>query len=158
MLNNKEKRKEITEDDLWNADKTDGLKAFIAAESAKQSPEQQLRNEFLAIRYQMQDYIEQNKVKKGMRLLDFVKQYLSVLGLTQKELASGFGMKDTNLYKYLIGERKLNSDIALKLGSFSHTPPELWYSIQIKNELLELGQAKIKEYEKYDYKNLMAAH
>lgn len=89
-----------------------------------------------------------------MRVLDFVKLYLKILKISQKELANIFEMKDTNLYKYLIGDRKLNNDLVLKLSSFSHTPPEVWYYIQTKNDLNELMKErdKIKKYEKYDYR------
>lgn len=150
--------KELKESDIWNADKMDKLRDFIQAESKKQSPERKLRNEILSIKYLMEDYIEKDKVESEMRILDFVRLFLKILKITQKDLASGFEMKDTNLYKYLIGERKLNPDIVLKLSSFSHTKPELWYYIQIKNELNELRKEKdkIDEYKKYDYKKLVS--
>ncbi len=152
--------KELKESQIWNEGKMSKLREFILTESKKQSPERKLRNEFLSIKYQMQDYVERDKVEGEMRILDFVRLYLKLLKITQKELASGFEMKDTNLYKYLIGERKLNPDIVLKLSSFSRTQPELWYHIQTKNELFELRKQKekIKKYAKYDYKNIVSVH
>ena len=149
---------EIKESQVWNDDKMDKLNQFILSESKKQSPERKLRNELLSIKYLMQDYIEKDYIEREMKILDFVKLYLKLLKITQRELASVFEMKDTNLYKYLKGERKLNLDIVFKLSSFSHTQPELWYYIQTKNELYELRKEKekLKEYEKYDYKNFVA--
>jgi antitoxin HigA-1 len=38
-------------------------------------------------------------------------------------------MKDSNLNKYLSGERKLNTRVALKLIAFSHTKPEQWHKV-----------------------------
>ena len=78
--------------------------------------------------------------------------------LNQKKFASIFEMKDSNLYKYLIGERKLSPDLVLKLSSFSNTKPELWYYIEIKNELFELNREKgnLKKYEKYNYRNYLS--
>ncbi len=153
-------QEELEGSKIWNDNKMDTLREFILSESKKQSPERKLRNELLSIKYQMQDYIEKDKVEREMRIIDFVKLYLKLLKITQRELASVFEMKDTNLYKYLIGDRKLNPDIALKLSSFSHTQPELWYYIQTKNELCELRKEKekIKKYEKYDYKNFLSVH
>jgi plasmid maintenance system antidote protein VapI len=150
--------KEVKENQIWSSDKIDKVREFILSESKKQSPERKLRNEFLSIKYQMQDYIEKDKIEREMQILDFVKLYLKLLRITKKRLAQAFEMEDTNLYKYLIGERKLNADIVLKLSSFSHTKPELWYRIQIKNELYELKKEKqnLKEYEKYDYKNFVS--
>lgn len=148
---------EIKADEIWNDEKMNAINEYILKESVKQSPEQKLRNELLSIKYQMEDYIEKDKIEREMQLLDFVKLYLNLLNISQKQLASAFGMKAANFYKYLTGERKLNADLALKLGAFSHTQPELWYNIQIKNEFFELRKEKekIKEYEKYDYQNLV---
>lgn len=137
------------------------IRDYILTESKKQTPERILRNQLLSIQYQMQDYVAKEKVESEMMILDFVRLYLKLLGISQKDLASCFEMKDTNLYKYLIGERKLNADLVLKLSSFSHTRPELWYQIQIKNELDELRKQKEKlnEYKKkYDYKKLLSSH
>jgi len=152
--------KELSENQIWDPAKMNKLKEFILAESKKQSPERKLRNELLSIQYKMQDYIAKEKVEREMKLLDFVKLYLKLLKITQRDLASVFEMKDSNLYKYLIGDRKLNPDIALKLSSFSHTQPELWYYIQTKNELSELRKEKenLNKYKKYDYENLVGNH
>lgn len=153
------KDSELKPNEIWNKEKINKAKKFILSESKKQSSERILRNDVLSLKYKMQDYIQQDKIEQEMRILDFVKLYLNLLNITQKELATVFGMKDTNLYKYMIGERKLNPDLVFKLSSFSHTEPELWYHIQIKNELSELRKQKdkIKEYEKYDYKKIKVA-
>lgn len=148
--------KEVKAIDIWNDDKLSTIREYILAKSKKQSPERRLRNELLALRFKMEDYLQKDKVEKEMRILDFVKPYLKLLDMTQKDLASAFGMKDTNLYKYLTGERKLNSDIVLKLSHFSNTDPELWFRIEVKNELNELKKkVDLKKYAKYDYKNLL---
>jgi plasmid maintenance system antidote protein VapI len=146
-------------EDIWNGQKKAGLKEFILSESAKQSEERRLRNELLAIQYRMQDYIETENPANMLRLVDFVKMYLHTLNVTQKKLAELFEMKDSNLHKYLVGERKLNADLVLKLSSFSHVDPEYWFRVEVKNELIEINKekAKAKDYQKYDYRNLLAA-
>lgn len=150
-----EKSKGALENDIWNDVGFDEVRAYILRESAKQTPERILRNELLAIKYQMQDYINDDKIDKEMRVIDFVKLYLKILNITLKQLADVFEMKDSNLYKYLKGDRKLNPDIVFKLSSFSHTQPELWYYVQTKNELCELYKEKdnLNKYKKYDYEN-----
>lgn len=151
-------KKEVNAEQIWEPNKMNRLRDFILSESKKQSPERKLRNELLSIRFQIEDYIEKDKVENEMRIFDFVKLYLKSLNITQKDLAEFFEMRDSNLYKYLIGERKLNQDLVLKLSSFSHTPPEIWYYIQTKNELNELKaqEVKLRKYEKYDYRTLYA--
>lgn len=153
-----EKTREIEPEEIWARSKAKGLKEFIASESAKQTDEQKLRNELLAVKYLMQDYIESEHPSNRLRLIDFVKMYLKILNITQKTLANLFEMKDSNLHKYLVGERKLNADLVLKLSSFSHIDPEFWFRIEVKNELIEIRneQAKAKDYRKYDYRNLLS--
>jgi len=153
------KAKEIEIKDIWNDKKRDDLKEFISVHSKNQTKERLLKNKLLSIQYQLEDYIQnENEGKEILKVLDFVKMYLKVLNISKKELAAYFEMKDSNLQKYLSGERKLNAEIVLKLSAFSHTKPEQWFSIQIKNELIKLKQdhEKLKSYvEKYDYRNLI---
>lgn len=152
-------RKEIQTTHVWNKEKTNALKDFILSHSEKQSKERKLRNELLAIQYQIEDYIEDKSTDKNIRILDFVKMYLAVFDITQKKLANLFEMQDSNLHKYLTGERRLNTDVLLKLSSFSHTEPEYWLRIEIKNELFEITREKdvINAYKKYNYQNLLTA-
>ena len=66
-------------------------------------------------------------------------------------------MKESNLHKYLVGERKLNPSLVLKLSSFSHLNPEYWLRVEVKNELIEIKKerARNNDYQKYDYRNLL---
>lgn len=150
-------KKEIKTTDIWNKKKLDTVKDFILSHSAKQSKERLIKNELLAIKYRIEDYIESDTPLQKLKILDFVNAYLSALNITKKNLAKLFEMQDSNLYKYLTGERKLNTDFVLKLSAFSHINPEYWLRIEIKNELFDIKQEKkkFKNYKKYDYKNLL---
>jgi len=151
------KSKEIQPNEIWNREKASSLKDFVVARSKEQSEERKLKNALLGIQYQIEDYIANENYEDKKRLLDFVKMYLNILNVSQKKLAELFEMKDSNLYKYLTGERKLNASLVLKLSSFSNTKPEYWLRIEVKNELIEIHKekAKSKEYQKYDYRNLL---
>ena len=152
------KNKEIQFEEIWNDKKKEGVKEFISSHSAKQSKERMLTNRLLSIRYKLEDYIQNESDEEDvLKVLYFVKMYLKVLNLTKKKLATYFEMRDSNLQKYLSGERKLNAEVVLKLSAFSHTKPEHWYRVQVKNELIELKKEKQKvvNYQKYDYRNLV---
>lgn len=152
------KNKEIQIGDIWNDKKKGDLKEFISIQSAKQSKERILTNQLLSIQYKLEDYIQnESDDTEVLKILDFVKMYLKALNLTKKELATYFEMRDSNLHKYLSGERKLNAKLVLKLSTFSHTKPEQWYRVEIKNELIELKKEKanVDLYKKYDYRNLV---
>jgi antitoxin HigA-1 len=150
------KNKEIEIEEIWNDEKNNSLKDFIKSESDKQSKERKLRNAFLAIQFKVEDYITNETPTERLRILDFVKLYLKALNITQKRLAELFEMKDSNLHKYLIGERKLNTGIILKLSSFSQLSPEYWLRIEVKNDLFDISKEKERyaDYQKYDYRNL----
>ncbi len=152
------KSKEIQITEIWNEDKRNTLNDFITVHSQKQSKERKLRNELLAIQYRIEDYIKSENVSERIRVLDFVKLYLKTFNVPQKKLADFFEMRDSNLHKYLVGERKLIASIVLKLSSFSHLNPEYWLRIEVKNELIEITKEKErnKDYQKYDYRNLLA--
>jgi addiction module HigA family antidote len=149
---------ELLVNDIWNAKKKEDLKKFISTQSQKQSKERLLHNRLLSIQYKLEDYINENAVdKQELRILDFVKMYLKALNITKNSLAQHFEMEPSNLHKYLTGERRMNAELAMKLSSFSHTKPEYWFSIQVKNELIKLRQEKsnLDEYKRFDYKNLV---
>ena len=152
------KNKEIQFEEIWNDKKKAGLKEFITSHSAKQSKERMLTNRLLSIQYKLEDYIQnESDDTEVLKVLDFVKLFLKALNLTKKELATYFEMRDSNLHKYLSGERKLNAKLVLKLSTFSHTKPEQWYRVEVKNELIELKKEKanVDYYKKYDYRNLV---
>ena len=152
------KTTEIMPKDIWNDNKFEKINDFIKIHADNQSKERKIKNKLLSIQYKLEDYINKEEVQEGemLDLLDFVKMYLKVLNITKKDLAKYFEMKDSNLHKYLTGQRKLNPEIVLKISSFSHTKPEYWYRVQVKNEIAKLKKEKMKDYEKYDYKKLLA--
>ncbi len=149
---------EILPKDIWNNDKLNKINEFIIKHSDNQSKERKIRNKLLSIQYKLEDYIERDDIKENemLDILDFVKLYLKVFGITKKDLAKYFGMQDSNLHKYLTGKRKLNPEVVLKISSFSRTKPEYWYRVQVKNEIVRLKKENRKEYDKYDYEKLLS--
>ncbi|GEO24203.1 helix-turn-helix transcriptional regulator [Cyclobacterium qasimii] len=149
---------EILPKDIWNEDKLSKVDEFIKKHSDNQSKERKIKNKLLSIQYKLEDYIDKDEIKEDevLEILDFVKMYLKALDITKKDLAKYFGMKDSNLHKYLTGKRKLNSEVVLKISSFSRTKPEYWYRVQVKNEIAKLSKENTKEYDKYDYERLLS--
>lgn len=152
------KKTEILPTDIWNDKNIKKINELVKNHSNSQSKEEKVRYKLLSIQYKMEEYIERDVIKEEevLDILDFVKMYLKALDITKKDLAKYFGMRDSNLHKYLTGKRKLNSEVVLKISSFSHTEPESWYRVQLKNEIVKLNKERTKDYEKYDYKNLLS--
>lgn len=141
----------------WSDEKLAKIKAFVKDHSEKRSPERKLKNEMLSIKYQMENYIDNDDVTITP-LESFLASYLKALDITFKKFAILIDTTDGNLKKYLSGDRKFNIDLALKFSSFFHTTPDLWLRINIKNELLILAKEKeqISKYKKYDYEKVLA--
>lgn len=150
---------EISPKNVWNDDKLNRINEFVKKHSANQSKDRKIRNKLLSIQYKLEDYIKRDEIKENevLEILDFVKMYLKALGITKKDLAKYFGMRDSNLQKYLTGKRKLNPEVVLKISSFSRTKPEYWYRVQVKNEMVKLKMEDRKEYDKYDYEGLLSS-
>jgi plasmid maintenance system antidote protein VapI len=152
------KKTEILPTQIWNDEKINSISEIVKKHSENQSKEQKIRYKLLSIQYKLEEYIEKDDIKENevLDILDFVKMYLKALDITKRDLARYFGMRDSNLHKYLTGKRKLNSEVVLKISSFSRTEPEYWYRVQLKNEIVKLNKERTKDYEKYDYKKLLA--
>ena len=152
------KKTEILPTDIWNDNKITVVNEFIKSHSEAQSEEMKIRNKFLAIQYKLEDYIEKDiDENEVLEILDFVKMYLKALNITKLEMAHYFGMKDSNLHKYLVGSRKLNPEVVLKIAAFSHTNPEHCYSVEINNEFAKFRKENTTAYDTYDYRKLLSS-
>ena len=140
----------------WSKEKLSGIKQFVQEQAFKRTPERKLNNEMLAVRYQMEEYLEERNPDIQYSIEKFLKDYLHVLNIPFKHFALAIDSSDGNLKKYVSGERKFNTDLAMKFGHFFHTPADLWLQIFIKNELMNLNKEKreARKYQKYDYKKL----
>ena len=138
----------------WNAEKLSKTKKLIKDLAAKRSPERVLKNELLAIQYKMEEYTEadEKSIIKPIPLKTFLQEYLTALNISLRKFAIAIDMNDSNLKKYISGDRKFNADIARKFGRFFHTSPTTWMKVQQIDDLIKLRTEKIDErYYKYDF-------
>lgn len=139
----------------WTESEIARLKTLAKDNAKQRSEEQKIKNKLMALRYEIEDYLNNNR-SKPLTLEEAVLNYLGTLNLSFRKFAICLDTTDSNLKKYVTGERKFNKDLALKFSHFFHTPAELWLKLQLKNELLELKNKKeTKQYEKYDYRKVI---
>ncbi|TDX00530.1 helix-turn-helix transcriptional regulator [Dinghuibacter silviterrae] len=150
----------LNEGQQWSDEKFARIKTRIKEKTAEFSPEQKIKIQLLSIQYTMEEYLNEDlsSVKKVHSLETFLKTYLKTLKMPLKTFAIAIDTTDGNLKKYLSGERKFNTDLALKFGHFFHTSPDLWLRVHLKNELIELNKEKkqIRRYKKYDYQKVLS--
>ena len=119
----------------WTESEIARLKTFAKDNAKRRTDEQKINNKLMALRYEIEEYLNDSR-SKPLTLEDVVWNYLSVLNLPFRKFAIYLDTTDSNLKKYVTGERKFNGDLALKFSHFFHTPAELWLKLQLKNELL----------------------
>ena len=137
----------------WTLEAVSELHATVAEHAKQRSAAQKIKNEMMAVQFEIENYLNDNTMQP-VTLEDAVGNYLSVLNLSFRKFALCIETTDSNLKKYLSGDRKFNIDLAMKFSSFFHTPAELWLQLQLKNELQKLSKEKrrTKRYQKYDYR------
>ena len=130
------------------------LQSIIKKHSNSQEEKQKMENEFLSIRFQMENYL--NSVEEKIVLAgEFIEKYLKVIKVKKKDFASYIKYEESNLSALLKGRRKINTDLALKLGKIFNTNPAIWLKIENKNDLMREFKGKEQEYQSYSLKDLL---
>lgn len=130
------------------------LQRQIITQSNKQNKKKILENKLLSLRFQMESYLDEQSheiVEVGW----FLKEFLKELNIKNKVFAEYIEFQESNLSALFKGKRKINTDLALKLGKIFRVKPSLWINIQSKNELLRIEEENKKEYQKYNLNDLL---
>lgn len=130
------------------------FQAIVLNKTKGKSEEQKMAIQLLALKFKMEDYLI-SKEKHSKLVGDFLKAHLEVFKIKQNEFAQYIGLKPSNLSKLIKGERSLNHELALVLGTIFGNDPMLWLNIQDKNKLYELSKSKEKEMKKYSLDDLI---
>jgi addiction module HigA family antidote len=130
------------------------LQKQIASSSNKQSKTKVIENILLSLRFKMESYLLGNE-SDYFEVGWFLKEYLKELNIKNKTFAEYIEYKESNLSALFAGRRKINYDLALKLGKIFKVEPTLWIHIQSKNELIKIEKETIKDYQNYNIKELI---
>lgn len=137
-----------------NAKEFKALKKIIAEEAKQQSEDEILENKLLSVRFQMESYLK-NDHSSITEVGYFLREFLRKLEIKNKFFAEYIGFQESNLSALFKGKRKINPDLALKLGKIFRVNPSLWIHIQSKNELLKLKDENEKIYQQYSIDDLL---
>lgn len=130
------------------------LQRIINERAGKLTKKQIQENKLLSLRFQMQTYLDSYD-KTIVEVGWFLKEFLQQLDIKKKSFAEYLGLQESNLSSLFKGKRKINIDLAIKLGTIFRVDPVLWIHIQSKNELIRLHQENKKEYQKYSLNDLL---
>lgn len=130
------------------------LQKQIINKSKKQSKTRVIENKLLSLRFKMESYL-QSKDSSSVEVGWFLKEYLKELNIKNKTFAEYIDFKESNLSALFAGRRKINYDLALKLGKIFRVEPSLWIHIQSKNELMKIEKENRKDYQNYNISELI---
>lgn len=130
------------------------LQQMIKELSSNEEFEQRVENQFLSVRFQMESYLnsEQSEIKPAG---SFLEQFLKIIGVKKKDFARYIDFEPSNLTAVLKGRRKVNSEMAIKLGQIFKLNPVIWLHIESKNELTRELSSQTVDYNQYSLVDLM---
>jgi len=131
------------------------LREKIQTHSALLSKGDIRSNILLSFKFQMESYIG-NTLGNLKPLGLFIKELLKELGIKSKDLASYLDYEESNFSAFLNGRRKINSDLALKLGKIFQVSPSLLLNVQNLNELKRFEKDNQEKYLDYSIEDLLA--
>lgn len=130
------------------------LQAMIRQASQKESKQQKIENQLISIRFQMESYLNsthESIIPAGA----FLEKFIGALQIKKKDFAVYIKYDASNLAAVLKGRRKVNSDMAIKLGKIFNLNPAIWLHIESKNELEKELQQSEHDYSDYSLNGLM---
>lgn len=131
------------------------LREKIKTQSALLGVDEKRSNILLSFKFQMESYIKDNNI--SLKSLGFfIKELLQALGIKNKQLANYLECEESNFSAFLNGRRKINADLALKLGKIFQLAPSLLLSIQSLNELKNYEKDNSNKYLSYSIDDLLA--
>ncbi len=74
-----------------------------------------------------------------------LEEFLSPMGLTQRELAEGIRVSYQRVNELVNGRRGITPATALRLAKFFGTTPDLWMNMQLRWDLYHAQQAEARD-------------
>ncbi len=131
------------------------LQKAVLEHAKKQSFHQKINYELISLKLQLESYIEKEEPSMIISSGDFLRQYLKVINIKNKEFANYIEIEEANLSMIMKGKRKVNTELAYKLGQIFNVNPNYWLLIQSKNELLEIDNKRKAKFKKYQLNDLL---
>jgi len=77
-----------------------------------------------------------------------LEEFLTPMGLTQKELADGIRVPYQRVNELIRGKRGMTPSTALRLAKFFATSPDFWMNLQLRWDLFRVQHSEAEELEK----------
>jgi len=74
-----------------------------------------------------------------------LEEFLTPMGLTQRELADGIRVPYQRINELVNGRRGITPATALRLAKFFGTTPDLWMNLQLRWDLFHAQEAEARD-------------
>ena len=128
--------------------------AIVAEHSKNRTPEQKRETIIFTVYLKVWNYMQQEQPEKIISAGEFLSMFLKELNIKNKSFAKYIGYEESNLSALCKGRRKINIDLAIKLGKIFDMKPSTWLNIQSKNELLKAEKENTDKYDDYKLADL----
>ncbi len=117
------------------------------------SPEDQLKAQIMQLRFQIEEYLKENRFNRKKTFGYFLKSYITILDKKSNEFADEIDIKPTELSQYINNHRTPPQPVMIRLELHSQNiiPAVHWYRLAESRKLHELMSDKTlrKEQKKY---------
>ncbi len=131
------------------------LREKIREHSSTLSDTERTENQIRGLKYRMESYIQDRSSEELIPAGRFLKELVEIINVPHKEFAAYIGVKNSNLSALYRGTRRINHDLAMKLGHIFTMSPVTWLTVQSKVELLEAGKQSTTDYQQYRLNDLL---
>ena len=131
------------------------LREGVLEHSRRMDSKERMLMRVQSLIYRMGSYLDENIPGEVIPVGVFLKEMVEIIGVKHKEFAEYIGYKSANLSALYNGSRKINYDLALKLGAIFSMNPATWLNIQSKAELMKIQAENNTDYDQYHLNNLL---
>ncbi|MBK8654790.1 MAG: hypothetical protein IPN20_13000 [Haliscomenobacter sp.] len=120
-----------------NSEEFKALKRVIEAHYGAQDERVKMENGLLSVRFQMESYLNaEGPVDHIQPAGFFIERFLQAAKVSKKQFSNYIQYEYSNFIALIKGRRRINSELAIKLGQIFKVDPAVWLHIESKNELL----------------------
>jgi plasmid maintenance system antidote protein VapI len=131
----------------------DTLQEVLAKRRAALSPEDLLKAQIMQLRFQIEDYLKENRFNRQKTFGYFLKSYITILDKKSNEFADEIDIKPAELSQYINNHRTPPQPVIIRLELHSKNiiPAVHWYRLAECRKLHELMSDKTlrKEQKKF---------
>lgn len=137
-----------------NSQSFKALKGLIVEHSSSQRESQIVNNKILSLRFQMESYLSEEGDEEIVPAGNYIERLLKATGVSKRKFSDYIDYDYSNLIATLKGRRKVNADLAMKVGKIFGISPAMWLQIETKNDLLAY-QRTAPSYDNYSLLELI---